>query len=86
MKILSTIVSLCALLFTMLLSLLLVLLNPEAVSLDFLGLFVVHQSLGLLLLIAFVSGILLCLLGSFIPAWILNYKNQRLRKRLEKSP
>jgi uncharacterized integral membrane protein len=85
MKILPAIFGLCVLLMILVSSLLLVLLNPDVVTLDIFGMFFLHQSLGLLILFAFVAGVFVSLLLSFFPAWILSYKNKNLQKRLQQS-
>lgn len=73
---------LITLLLVLLISLLFVLLNTEVVTLDFLGLFFVKQSLGILLIASFVLGVLFCLSLLFIPSMFLDFRNKQLNKKI----
>lgn len=81
MKAINTLIACVALVFVLISSLLIVLLNPGEVELDLFGFFFVTQSIGMLVLLAFVGGIVFSLLLSFIPSQILVWRNKRLKKK-----
>ncbi len=68
----------------LLVSFLLVILNTDFVVLDLFGFASIEQPLGMLLLFAFVSGILFSLLLVFLPNQMLSWRNKRLQKQLAK--
>lgn len=73
-----------ALFVILLVSFLLVILNTDFVVLDLFGFTFIKQPLGMLLLFAFVSGILFSLLLVFLPNQILSWRNKHLQKQLDK--
>ena len=66
-------------------SFLLVMLNPLDVRLDLFGLIFIEQSLGLLILLAFVCGIFFALALLFLPNQFLAWRNTQLKRKLDKS-
>ena len=83
MKIIQNIFVLASLLCILIISLLLVMLNAKNVHLDLFGMFFIEQSLGLLLVLSFVLGVIFALFLTFIPNSILLFKNKHLQKKIQ---
>lgn len=83
MKLIQRIFVLLTFVVILILSLLVVMLNPNIVNFDVLGLFFIKQSVGFLLLGSFVGGIIFTLLLTFIPNIILSWRNERLKKQIK---
>ncbi len=84
LRTLMTVFSLASLVSVLFISLLLVLLNPQSVTLDVFGLVLINSSLGILLLSFFILGTLFALCLFFIPNAWLSWRNKRLQKQLRK--
>lgn len=83
MKVIQSLFSLISLLVVLIVSLLLVMLNPMIVEFDVFGLILIHQSVGLLVLFSFIVGIFFALCLTFIPSLVLAWRNKRLQKKIE---
>jgi len=82
MKLIQSLLVIASLLLVLIISLLIVMLNPQQVEFDILGLFWLNQSLGLLLLFSFIVGVFFALALTFIPSPFLVWLNKRLQKKL----
>jgi|GEM_PF-4822019 len=81
MKYIKLLLSLLFLVSLLMISLLMVMLNPVNVEVDLLGLFLVENGLGIILLITFVLGIIFALFLVFLPSSYLILRNKRLEKQ-----